>query len=233
MGALPDRLHGVVRPARLRRRRLCRRLAGRPPGPDQGHGPRRGALPRQRASGRAWLQPPGTSSSGGSSAVSASAPPRSSPRPTSPRSRRRRSAAGWARCSSWPSSPASSSPCSPTRSSPASPAGPAASSGSGCRPGAGCSSTGVIPALAYGLMSLQIPESPRYLVARGENDKARGVLSQVLKTGIDERMAEIRRTVALESRSSFNDLKHKAPGCCRSSGSVSPCRSSSSSSAST
>ena len=69
--------------------------------------------------------------------------------------------------------------------------------------------TGAIPALAYGLMSLQIPESPRYLVARGETDKARGVLSQVLKTGIDERMAEIRRTVVLESRSSFNDLKQQ------------------------
>jgi sugar porter (SP) family MFS transporter len=69
--------------------------------------------------------------------------------------------------------------------------------------------TGAIPALAYGLMSMQIPESPRYLVSRGETDKARGVLGQVLKTGIDERMAEIRRTVVLESRSSFNDLKHK------------------------
>ena len=72
--------------------------------------------------------------------------------------------------------------------------------------------TGAIPSLAYGLMSLQIPESPRYLVAKGKTDKARSVLSQVLKTGIDERMAEIRRTVVLESRSSFNDLKHKGTG---------------------
>ena len=72
--------------------------------------------------------------------------------------------------------------------------------------------TGAIPALAYGLMSLQIPESPRYLVSKGETDKARGVLGQVLKTGIDERMAEIRRTVVLESRSSFNDLKRKGTG---------------------
>ena len=67
--------------------------------------------------------------------------------------------------------------------------------------------TGVIPALAYGILSLQIPESPRYLVSRGENDKARSVLGQVLKTGIDERMSEIRRTVALEARSSFKDLE--------------------------
>ena len=38
------------------------------------------------------------------------------------------------------------------------------------------------------------------------------MLSQVLKRDIDERMAEIRRTVVLESRSSFNDLKHKGTG---------------------
>ena len=38
------------------------------------------------------------------------------------------------------------------------------------------------------------------------------MLGQVLKTGIDERMAEIRRTVVLESRSSFNDLKRKGTG---------------------
>jgi sugar porter (SP) family MFS transporter len=71
---------------------------------------------------------------------------------------------------------------------------------------------GVIPSLAYGLLSLQIPESPRYLVARGMVDKAREVLSQVLKTGIDERMSEIRRTVALEARSSFKDLKKPGGG---------------------
>ncbi len=64
-----------------------------------------------------------------------------------------------------------------------------------------------IPAVAYGILALQIPESPRYLVSRGEDADARSVLSQVLKTGIDERMREIKRTVSTEARSSIRDLR--------------------------
>lgn len=69
-----------------------------------------------------------------------------------------------------------------------------------------------VPAVAYGLLALSIPESPRYLVSRGEHDDARQVLSQVLKTGIDERMREIRRTVSMDTRSSFADLRGTALG---------------------
>lgn len=71
---------------------------------------------------------------------------------------------------------------------------------------------GVIPALAYGLLSLTIPESPRYLVSRGDAERAREVLSQVIKSGVAERMKEIRRTVALEARSSFSDLRKPGGG---------------------
>lgn len=67
--------------------------------------------------------------------------------------------------------------------------------------------TEAIPAVAYGIMALQIPESPRYLVAQGEERTARQVLGQVLKSGIDERLREIRRTAAREARSSFTDLR--------------------------
>jgi sugar porter (SP) family MFS transporter len=70
----------------------------------------------------------------------------------------------------------------------------------------------VIPALAYGVLSLQIPESPRYLVAKGEPERAQQVLGQVLITGVRERIEEIRRTVNLESRSSFKDLKKPGGG---------------------
>src|SRR5690606_19493175 len=72
--------------------------------------------------------------------------------------------------------------------------------------------TEAIPALAYGILALQIPESPRYLVSQGEDRTAREVLSQVLKTGIDERLREIKRTVSLEARSSFQDLRGPALG---------------------
>ncbi|WP_129337863.1 sugar porter family MFS transporter [Cellulomonas endophytica] len=65
----------------------------------------------------------------------------------------------------------------------------------------------VVPALAYGVLSLQIPESPRYLVAKGEPERAQQVLGQVLITGVRERIEEIRRTVTLESRAAFSDLR--------------------------
>ena len=70
----------------------------------------------------------------------------------------------------------------------------------------------VIPALAYGVLSLQIPESPRYLVAKGEPERARQVLGQVLITGVRERIEEIRRTVTMDSRASFQDLRKPAGG---------------------
>ena len=70
----------------------------------------------------------------------------------------------------------------------------------------------LVPAVAYGLLALQIPESPRYLVAKGLPERAREVLSQVLHTGIDQRMAEIRRTVAMDARSSFSDLRGPTGG---------------------
>jgi MFS transporter, SP family, sugar:H+ symporter len=70
----------------------------------------------------------------------------------------------------------------------------------------------LVPAIAYGVLSLQIPESPRYLVARGEHEKAHAVLSQVLTTGVRERIEEIRRTVREERRTSFADLRKPGGG---------------------
>ena len=70
----------------------------------------------------------------------------------------------------------------------------------------------VVPAIAYGVLALTIPESPRFLVARGDHGGARLVLGQVLRSGIDERIAEIRRTVVQDRQSSFSDLKKPGGG---------------------
>ncbi|MDQ4091942.1 MAG: MFS transporter, partial [Actinomycetota bacterium] len=64
-----------------------------------------------------------------------------------------------------------------------------------------------VPALAYGILALQIPESPRYLMFRGRAEEARSVLSLVLKSGVDDRIREISRTIVQDSRSSFRDLR--------------------------
>lgn len=68
----------------------------------------------------------------------------------------------------------------------------------------------LLPAIAYGLMALYLPESPRYLVERNRLDEARTVLSRVV--GIrgaresNKKIAEIQQTVRAESKKSFRDL---------------------------
>ncbi|MGO1974080.1 MAG: sugar porter family MFS transporter [Propionibacteriaceae bacterium] len=67
---------------------------------------------------------------------------------------------------------------------------------------------GVIPAVVYGLLSLGIPESPRYLVAKNLDEEAARVLSQV--TGEEhpaERIKEIRVTLRKEKHASFKDVR--------------------------
>jgi MFS transporter, SP family, sugar:H+ symporter len=70
----------------------------------------------------------------------------------------------------------------------------------------------VVPAVAYGVLALRIPESPRYLVKRGLPEEARASLGQILKTGVDDRVKEIARTMSAETRSSLKDLRGPALG---------------------
>ncbi|GAA1990175.1 sugar porter family MFS transporter [Kitasatospora viridis] len=65
-----------------------------------------------------------------------------------------------------------------------------------------------IPALVYGLMALSIPESPRYLIAAGKEQKARQVLSEVEGTGVDldARVAEIRAVLRSTHKPRLPDL---------------------------
>jgi sugar porter (SP) family MFS transporter len=66
----------------------------------------------------------------------------------------------------------------------------------------------VVPAVLYGLLSFAIPESPRYLIAAGQDARAREVLAEVEGTDIDldARVAEIELAMKSEYKSVFKDL---------------------------
>jgi sugar porter (SP) family MFS transporter len=64
----------------------------------------------------------------------------------------------------------------------------------------------LVPALAFGVLALTIPESPRFLVANRDERTARDVLSSVMRHGIDRRITEIKRTLAIDRRASVRDL---------------------------
>lgn len=65
-----------------------------------------------------------------------------------------------------------------------------------------------IPAIVYGIMALRLPESPRFLVARGDIDKASQVLYDFSgETDVNLKIEEIRKTLNVEQRESLKDLR--------------------------
>jgi sugar porter (SP) family MFS transporter len=70
----------------------------------------------------------------------------------------------------------------------------------------------VVPAVAYGVLALTIPESPRFLMHKGEEPEARRVLALVLIKGIETRISEIRRTILRDHDTRLSDLRRPTGG---------------------
>jgi SP family sugar:H+ symporter-like MFS transporter len=65
-----------------------------------------------------------------------------------------------------------------------------------------------VPAVIYGVMALRLPESPRFLVARGDVDKASQVLYDFSgETNVNAKIAEITDTIHVEKKESLRDLR--------------------------
>ena len=66
--------------------------------------------------------------------------------------------------------------------------------------------TELLPAVLYGIAVLMIPESPRYLVARGREPEAATILGKLLGGDVSSKIAEIRQTVGQERKPNLSDL---------------------------
>src|SRR5919206_5326001 len=71
----------------------------------------------------------------------------------------------------------------------------------------------IVPAVAYGLLSMTIPESPRYLIATHRIPEARRILSRLLgERGIDVTVNRIQETLRVEKPPSWADLRAPRAG---------------------
>jgi len=73
-----------------------------------------------------------------------------------------------------------------------------------------------VPALIYGTLVLGVPESPRYLVAKGRLAEARTVLQRVLDlrsdVALDRKVADIAQSLHSEYRPTLRDLRGRCAG---------------------
>ena len=70
----------------------------------------------------------------------------------------------------------------------------------------------IVPALIYGVLASQIPESPRYLVGKGRFDEAAAVLTKYVGGDVQAKIVDIKATLHTESKQSIADLKGPALG---------------------
>ncbi len=65
----------------------------------------------------------------------------------------------------------------------------------------------VVPAIIYWVLSLTIPESPRYLVAKDKSDEATVVLQSIYKDDVTQKIHSIEESLAGEHKMSMADIK--------------------------
>ncbi|WP_194395833.1 sugar porter family MFS transporter [Microbacterium atlanticum] len=71
----------------------------------------------------------------------------------------------------------------------------------------------LIPAVIYGVLALTIPESPRYLIARGEMTRAKDVLARYVGGDVEKTSTDILKTVeGKEDRPRFRILRGRSFG---------------------
>ncbi len=70
---------------------------------------------------------------------------------------------------------------------------------------------GVVPSVVWAFLALQVPESPRYLIAKGETQRAGEVLREVLGTrsleAVQRKVTEIKNSMRREHDPSLRDLR--------------------------
>src|SRR5690606_16228758 len=70
-----------------------------------------------------------------------------------------------------------------------------------------------VPAIVYGVMALRLPETPRFLVARGKVDKASQVLLDFTgETDVNLKVEQIRTSLGEERQQRLGDLRGRRLG---------------------
>lgn len=70
----------------------------------------------------------------------------------------------------------------------------------------------VVPAVIYGLLAMTLPESPRYLVAKGKIEEATKVLQGIFTDDVAPKVATIQASIEGGHKSRMSDIRGKALG---------------------
>lgn len=65
----------------------------------------------------------------------------------------------------------------------------------------------VVPAVVYWLLAMTLPESPRFLVAKGDSPAAKRVLEQIYKDDVSPKITAIEDSLSGEVKMSMSDIK--------------------------